>query len=140
MQFADLWSDIPPAVLGWVTTISVVTFFASLLLVPVIVARIPADYFDSRRRHEARLHRLHPVVYLVVRILKNLLAVLLIAGGLLMLVLPGQGLLTILIGIGISDFPGKYKLERRMVAVPGILGAINWIRGKARVEPLRPPY
>ena len=58
----------------------------------------------------------------------------------LMLVLPGQGLLTILIGIGISDFPGKYKLERRLVSVPGILGAINWIRGKARVEPLRPPY
>ena len=140
MQLDEIWSIIPPAVLGWITTLSVATFVASLVAVPVIVSRIPADYFDSNRRHEPRIRRLHPLLYLLVRVVKNLLAVVLILGGILMLVLPGQGLLTILIGIGVSDFPGKYRLERRLVALPGILTAINWIRAKANVEPLRAPY
>lgn len=138
-MFENLIPDIPPAVLGWVTGLSFVTFIGSLILVPIIVVRIPADYFDNTRRREPVLHRMHPAVYFGVRILKNLLAVVLIAGGILMIVLPGQGILTILIGIGISDFPGKYRLERKLVSLPGILTAINWIRKKAKVEPLRPP-
>jgi hypothetical protein len=135
----NLISDIPPGVLGWVTGLSIATFIGSLIVVPIIAARIPADYFDDTRRREAVLHRMHPVIYFAVRILKNMLAVVLIAGGILMLVLPGQGILTILIGIGISDFPGKYRLERKLVCLPGILTAINWIRSKAKIEPLRPP-
>jgi hypothetical protein len=136
----DAWlPGVPPAVLGWISALSILTFFGSLIAVPVIVTRIPADYFEASRRHEARLHKLHPIVYLTVRILKNLLAVALVVGGIMMLVLPGQGLLTILIGVGVSDFPGKYRVERRLVRLPGILTAINWIRAKAHVELLRPP-
>ena len=41
---------------------------------------------------------------------------LLIIGGILMLVLPGQGLLTILLGLIFSDYPGKYKLEKKVAA------------------------
>ena len=134
-----LLPDISPELLGWVSTVSILTFLASLVLVPVIAVRIPTHYFDETRRGKARLRRTHPAVYLVVRIMKNLLAVILVVGGIMMLVLPGQGLLTILIGVGVSDFPGKYRLERRLIAVPGILTAINWIRDKAGVEPLTPP-
>lgn len=134
-----LLPDVPPAVLGWVSSLSILTFLGSLIAVPIIVARIPANYFRDEKRHEARLHKLHPLAYVVVRLVKNLLAIVLVAGGILMLVLPGQGLLTILIGIGVSDFPGKYHLERRLVCMPGILAGINWIRGKAGVPALLPP-
>ncbi len=125
--------------LGWITTLSVVTFIVSLIVVPIIVVRIPAQYFDSRRRHVSKLHVLHPVVYVVAIILKNLFALLLVLGGIIMLVLPGQGVLTILIGIGVSDFPGKYRVEKKLVKLPGVLTAINWIRRKAGVHPLLPP-
>ena len=56
-----------------------------------------------------------------------------------MLVVPGQGLLTILIGVMLTDFPGKYALERRLISQPSIFNAINWIRDKAGKEPLKRP-
>lgn len=135
----SLLPNVSPALLGWVSTISILTFIASLVLVPIIAVRIPANYFDEAHRGEARLRRTRPAVYMAVRAFKNVLAVILVLGGVMMLVLPGQGLLTILIGIGVSDFPGKYRLERRLIAIPGILTAINWIRAKANVEPLAVP-
>lgn len=128
-----------PAVLGWISLLSALTFVVSLMVVPLIAVRIPPDYFDSKRRHRSALRRLHPALFMVAFTLKNALAVILVAGGIIMLVLPGQGILTILIGIAVSNFPGKYRLERRLVSLPGVLAAINWIRGKARVEPLRKP-
>jgi len=48
-----------------------------------------------------------------------------------MLLLPGQGLITILIGIMMLNFPGKLAMERRIVQQPTVLRAINWIRAKA---------
>ncbi|KAA3620823.1 MAG: hypothetical protein DWQ08_14940 [Proteobacteria bacterium] len=135
----SLLPDVPAAVVGWIGSLSVLTFIGSLVAVPIIVARIPANYFRDERRREASLHRMHPLLYVLVRVLKNALAVVLVIGGILMLVLPGQGILTILIGIGVSDFPGKYHLERRLVCLPGVLSAINWIRRKSSVDALQPP-
>jgi hypothetical protein len=56
-----------------------------------------------------------------------------------MLLLPGQGLLTILIGITFTNFPGKYKLEQALARKHSILRAMNWIRRKAKHPPLLPP-
>ena len=57
--------------------------------------------------------------------------------GLAMLVLPGQGLLTILIGLMLLDFPGKRRLERRIVARPAILAMLNRMRARRGRDPLR---
>lgn len=51
--------------------------------------------------------------------------------GILMLALPGQGLLTIIIGLVLMDFPGKYYAERWVISRHSILLSINWIRKKA---------
>ena len=56
-----------------------------------------------------------------------------------MLILPGQGLLTIVIGIFVADFPGKQTLERRLVANNKVFRAINWIRAKKGVAALSYP-
>ena len=61
----------------------------------------------------------------------------LIIGGLMMLVLPGQGLLTIVTGFLFVDYPGKFKLERKMVSYPAILNSLNWIRSKSNKAPLK---
>ncbi|REJ76825.1 MAG: hypothetical protein DWQ29_15470 [Planctomycetota bacterium] len=76
---------------------------------------------------------LHPVLRWTVRVLKNLLGVFLVLAGLAMSVpaVPGQGLLTILIGITLLDLPGKRKMELAIVRRKRVLRAINWIRAKA---------
>jgi hypothetical protein len=53
-----------------------------------------------------------------------------------MLFIPGQGLLTMLLGIVCLDFPGKRALERRIVAHPPVFRALNWIRAKQGELPL----
>ena len=54
-----------------------------------------------------------------------------------MLVLPGQGLLTIVTGLLLVNYPGKYKLEQKLVSIPSIYKALNWIRFKANKPPLQ---
>lgn len=127
---------------GWLLALaglSVLTFFGSLIALPFLLARIPEDYFVDPQRHASRLRRLHPVVYLTLRALKNLLGWVLVLAGILMLVLPGQGILTIIMGLVLSDFPGKFTLERRLASKPRILGAINWIRRRSGRRALLPP-
>jgi hypothetical protein len=126
-------------VLAWLGGISLLTFVGSLLALPVLVSRIPRDYFAGETRHLSKTHPFHPVVYGLLIVLKNLLGVALIAAGIAMLVLPGQGLLTILIGVSLMDFPGKFTLERWLVGRPGVLKAINWLRERYGEEPLIRP-
>ena len=54
-----------------------------------------------------------------------------------MLVLPGQGLLTIVTGLILINYPGKYKLEKKLVAMPSVFKALNWIRDKANKPRLK---
>ena len=56
-----------------------------------------------------------------------------------MLVLPGQGLLTIFVALVLLDFPGKLRLERWLIRKPAVRRPIDWIRAKAGREPIRPP-
>jgi hypothetical protein len=53
-----------------------------------------------------------------------------------MLVLPGQGLLAILVGVMLANFPGKYALERRIISRPAVARGVNRIREMAG----RPPF
>ena len=68
--------------------------------------------------------------------MKNIIGYTLIIGGILMLVLPGQGLFTILIGLMLSNYPGKYFIERKFIAIPSILRTINWLRKKSNSPPI----
>lgn len=70
---------------------------------------------------------------------KNLLGLIFIIAGLAMLLLSGQGFITILIGIMMLNFPGKFTLEQRIVQQPIVLRAINWIRAKTDQPELQVP-
>jgi hypothetical protein len=109
------------ALLGALGALGVASLLATVLLMPILAVRIPPDYFRHRRRLHDYVHDRHPVVHHAIVILKNTLGIGLILAGLAMLVLPGQGLLTLLIGLMLTDFPGKYALEKRLVGQPGVL-------------------
>lgn len=111
--------------------VSVVTFLASLIVVPWLIVRIPHDYFDLEARHITVWAHRHPVLRWAALIAKNLLGLLLLCMGVAMLVLPGQGLLTILIGLVLLNFPGKYRLERRLVRWEPLWRSVNWLRRRA---------
>lgn len=115
----------------WLLIFSVFSFLATLVAVPVILIRLPEDYFSFPHRHRVRWKNRNRFLRLALFIVKNLLGVIFILFGILMLVLPGQGLLTMVIGLVLLEFPGKYKVERWVINRPPILHAINWIRAKA---------
>jgi len=55
----------------------------------------------------------------------------------MLLVLPGQGLLTILLGIIMIDFPGKYHLQRWCISRESVLHSMNWLRKKGKRAPIK---
>lgn len=118
--------------------ISAVFFVASLIAIPILLVRLPVDYFDEKR-HRGWFRTNHVVLRVTVQVLKNVLGVVFLLAGIAMLVLPGQGVLTILIGISLVDFPGKIRLERRIVGRPAVLRAINSIREKFGKPPIAIP-
>ena len=133
------WAADNGELLGWLAGISAVMFIATLLIIPVLVARIPVDYFASEQRHAAPARQRQPLLYWGGMVLKNLLGVVFILAGIAMLVLPGQGILSILIGVSLCNFPGKYRLERKLVSLPKVLDGINWLRERSGKEPLQRP-
>lgn len=136
-EIVSQWAEANQSLLWWLGISSVVLFVATLALVPIIVAKIPTDYFHPRRDYVGSLTDTHPIVRWVLLIIKNLIGGLFIVAGIAMLLLPGQGVLSILIGLSITDFPGKRNLERKIVGQPTVYRAIDAIRqraGKASLE------
>src|SRR6266508_6127187 len=95
----------------------IVTFTISLAIVSFILVKIPPDYFHKDRPRDLWSDR-HPAVRLLGLFSKNLLGVVLVVLGILLSIpgVPGQGLLTILLGIMLLDFPGKLGLEHKIVS------------------------
>lgn len=120
--------------------VSVVSFLASLVIIPWIVLRIPADYFSKPKRVSLISSSAHPSLKILVFIVKNLFGVAVILLGIAMLVLPGQGLLTILIGVVLIDFPRKYKFQRWLISRGPVFKSANWLREKGHKTPLKIGY
>lgn len=112
--------------------LSVALFLISLIIFPLIIIFLPYDYFV---RTEPGFATLNPWRMLL-RILKNAFGVFLIIAGILMLFLPGQGLLSIFLGISLVHFPGKRRLELRLLASKRIRASVAWMRHKANREPI----
>ena len=121
--------------LVWLGTLSFTIFIFSLLTIKWLVALIPSDYFIKKNNSEFRSN--YPIFWLVSIIIKNLVGYTLIIGGILMLVLPGQGLFTIFVGLMLSNYPGKFYIERKFIAIPSVLRAINWLRKKSNTQPIK---
>lgn len=127
------WAEAHGDVLWWMFAVSIASLLLCAALLPVIVRRLPADYFASARDKRPAPHTL---LGWLLRIGKNVLGVVFVLAGVAMLVLPGQGVLTILIGLMLVNFPGKRRLERRIVGRASILKVLNGMRAKRGLSPL----
>jgi hypothetical protein len=123
----DVW-----VVLG---VVSGVLFIGTLIAIPILIVRLPNDYFIKNHRRTWLQNR-HPVLRVTAYVIKNLIGYVFLLAGIAMLVLPGQGILTMLIGVSLIDFRGKQKLQRKLIGQPAILRTINKIRQKYGRKPL----
>ena len=115
----------------WGVIISLLLIAGSMVLAVVVVVTWPPDHFREGERVPFMRHR-HPLVRALGLVAKNLIGVILFLLGVIMALpgVPGQGLLTALIGVTLVDFPGKRGLERRLIMKPSILKAINRLRAR----------
>ena len=119
-------------VIQWVGLVSVLLFFLSLFILRCVIVRLPDDYFvidsPASNKHSGNL------IDLALRVAKNLFGFLLIICGIILLVIPGQGLVTIVLGAWIIDLPWIIKIKRKFVYSRLVKGALNWIRSKNGVS------
>ncbi len=128
---------------AWVVWGSAGMLVVSLLTLPVIAVLLPADFL-VRAASPAALppddwRRRHPVIRWTLRVLKNTAGALLAIAGLAMLILPGQGLLTLAMALLLLDLPGKRRLEQRLLRSPRLLGLLNKLRRRFGRPPLEAP-
>lgn len=133
------WIRDHQVLLSWLAGVSVFTLIAAAIAAPIVVARMNPDYFMPDRNRQQALAKQHPALRWTGLILKNLLGIVLLIAGFLMLFMPGQGLLTMFIGMILTNFPGKRKLELRLVQIPAMHKGIDWIRKKNGRPPLELP-
>lgn len=136
LDFLLLWREEHAALFSGIVIGSVATLIVSFIAVPIIIRGLPYDYFleDSEKADEIREQ--HPVLRILFRILKNLIGGILAIGGLIMFLTPGQGVLTLLIGLLLMDFPGKRGLEIRLMKLKPVKKTVDWIRSKGEKQPL----
>jgi len=118
--------------------LSILFWIGTLIVVPIVVVRLPADYLTNEESASLR-HRIPPAWLYPYLIVKNIFGVVFILAGLAMLVLPGQGILTLALGLALINFPGKHRLIQRILGQRRVLSAINRLRARAKKPPLEKP-
>lgn len=131
--------NISPEVLGWVVAAAIALGIGSLIVLPLLVIAIPRDYFVGAEPPKAKWSKGHPWLYLVWRVVRNGIGVVMVLLGIVMLVGPGQGVLAIVVGLMLVDFPGKRRFEQRLICRPTIHRHLNWLRARAKKPPLSLP-
>ncbi len=133
------WLRANPGIMTGVLVFSILLCLIYAGIVAAAISRMNPDYFVARPHPEESWRGRYRVLRFIIRAIKGVVGLGLIISGIAMLVLPGQGLLTILIGISLMEFPGKRRLERSLIRRKPIYQTINWIRQKAGREPIVVP-
>ena len=117
----------------WIVILSALTAICTIIGFSAFIISLPPDYF----RHKTHINRIkNPIVRISLRILKNIIGVIALIAGVVMLFTPGQGSAAILVGVILCDFPGKQKLERKLIARPLMLNTLNRIRSRFNRPPI----
>lgn len=134
------WAKSNDTTLWWLFAMSAAAFLVTPLAVGWMLVRLPQDYFTQEEHHPLESWDKRPVLRMMVLVARNLLGIALVLAGLAMLLVPGQGLLTIAVGLILTDFPGKFRLQQWIVKRPSVWRSINWLRKRAGRSQLERPH
>ena len=124
--------------LRWVSIGSGICLLLGAIAVPLIVIKLPQNAF-ANLKGAGWLDKQPVAVRIPLRLVKNILALALVVLGIAMLVLPGQGILAILLGVMLGDFPGKLGLQQWLLGRPKVMNSLNWLRRTFKKPPLERP-
>jgi len=116
----------------FIVTVSALIFVVSLIFTPFLVSKIPHDYFTNAKYHKLEIKHFGHLVAVVGR---SILGFSLVILGFVMLFTPGQGILAIIVGLFLMEFPGKKRLERKIIGNEVTFRALNWMREKFKQPP-----
>lgn len=135
--FSQFWESLTWSKIGLGLVLFVLSITITTLAVGLVMVKIPAEYFSSHYSPQFMTGKPFLVRWGAV-ILKNFLGLVLVIIGIILSLpgVPGQGLLTILLGLIMMDIPGKRPLEAKIVKRPTILAAINNLRARYQKPPL----
>ena len=134
---SEFWASLTLGKIALGVGLFILSFGLSLAAIGLVMVKIPENYFSSHYQRDFMPDSPFLVRWGAV-ILKNVLGVLLILLGIVLSLpgVPGQGLLTILLGLIMLDIPGKRPLEAKIIQRPAVLAAINNLRAKYNKPPL----
>jgi F0F1-type ATP synthase membrane subunit c/vacuolar-type H+-ATPase subunit K len=95
----------------------------------VVMVRMPADALTKDRNGGSR----------TARVFKNIAGWGMIAAGLAMLVLPGPGLVVVVLGVVLADFPGKKRVRKWALSRKKVMNGVNQLRKRYGRPPLQKP-
>lgn len=122
--------------LFWWTVASAVLFVLGLVLAPLAIVLLPSDFFV--RSPEQRRRRRTPLGWTLL-VVRNALGLVLLVVGVLLLFLPGQGFLTLFLGLLVADFPGKRRVVLACLGQPRVRRALGALRDRFGRPPLLLP-
>ena len=124
---------------GWRSAVAISLGLAvmSFGVAVLVVVRWQVDQFKGDSAPPFWAHR-HPAIRILGLIGKNIAGYATVALGIVLALpgVPGQGLLLILIGLTLLNFPGKRRLERQLIRRASVLRVINRLRAHFHHPPL----
>ena len=135
--FSDIWASLTIGKVALFVGLFILSLAFSFASIAVVMVKIPANYFSPHYVQDFLPNSPWLVRWGAV-VAKNVFGIFLIVLGILLSLpgVPGQGVLTILLGLIMIDIPGKRPLEARIIKRPSILSAINRFRAKYSKPPL----
>ncbi len=118
-----------------ISALGVLLLIATVFATPRLVAALPSDYFRKQRPAPAS----RSLWRLAITLVRNLAGITLVLFGLVLLITPGPGLVCLVLGLALCEFPGKHVILRRVVGSPNVFATLNWLRRRARQAPFLHP-
>jgi len=136
-KLSDFWTHLTWGEIGLGVGLFLVSLGFSFLAIAVVIVKVPENYFSSHYERDFLPDSPFLIRWGAV-ILKNIFGVVLVIIGIILSLpgVPGQGILTILIGLIMIDIPGKRPWEARIIKRPVILATVNNLRAKYKKPPL----
>jgi hypothetical protein len=134
---SDIWASLTVGKIAIGVGIFLLSLAFSFGAIAIVMVKIPANYFSSHYVQDFLPGSPWLVRWGAV-VAKNLLGIFLIGLGILLSLpgVPGQGFLTILLGLIMMDIPGKRPLEAWIINRPSVLSAVNNFRARYKKPPL----
>ena len=136
MDKLHAWLTGHSLLLGVMASLSAALLIVTVVAAPWAVSRLPSNYLLQRLERSSK----QGIWYSVASVSRALLGFLVTLLGLVMLITPGPGVIMLLLGISIAEFPGRNRLLIYLATRPNVLSSLNWMRKRHGKPPFIHPH